>query len=133
MENKFKASLFNRFRKRQRQKISGGKWTRKGLIFGGILLAGFLLRAWIALVILQVGQFIFTPILPDIENVDALFASQSTIIYDREGSELYTIHGDENRFEIPFEKIPETVKFATIAAEDDQFYNHPGFDIDGIA
>ncbi len=133
MENKFKASLFNRFRKRQRQKISGGKWIRKGLIFGGILLAGFLLRAWIALVILQVGQFIFTPILPDIENVDALFASQSTIIYDREGSELYTIHGDENRFEIPFEKIPETVKFATIAAEDDQFYNHPGFDIDGIA
>jgi|GEM_PF-20489 len=132
MENKIKASLFSRFRKRQQQEISKGKWLRKGLIFGGILLVGFLFRVWITLVILQIGQFVFTPILPNIDDVDALFASQSTIIYDREGSELYTIHGDENRFEIPFEKIPETVKLATLAAEDDQFYNHPGFDIDGI-
>ncbi|MCK5472000.1 transglycosylase domain-containing protein, partial [Candidatus Gracilibacteria bacterium] len=132
MENKFKASFFSRFRERQQQKISGGKWARKGLIFSGVLLAGFLLRAWIALFILQIGQFVLSPILPNIDDVDALFASQSTIIYDREGSELYTIHGDENRFEIPFEKIPETIKLATIAAEDDQFYNHPGFDIDGI-
>ncbi|MFH1546182.1 MAG: transglycosylase domain-containing protein, partial [Patescibacteria group bacterium] len=133
MENKLKASLFSRFRKRQQQETSEGKWLRKGLIFGGILLVGFIFRVWITLVILQIGQFVFTPILPNIDDVDALFASQSTIIYDREGSELYTIHGDENRFEIPFEKIPETVKFATLAAEDDQFYSHPGFDIDGIA
>jgi penicillin-binding protein 1A len=133
MESKFKASLLSRMRRAQQQKMSQGKWKKLGLIFGGILLLVFLFRVWIVLTILQIGQFIFTPILPDIDNVDALFASQSTIIYDREGSELYTIHGDENRFEIPFEKIPETVKLATIAAEDDNFYNHHGFDVDGIA
>jgi len=132
MENKFKASILRRMRNSEALKNSQGKWKKLGLIFGGVLLLVFLFRVWIVLTILQIGQFIFTPILPDIDNVDALFASQSTIIYDREGSELYTIHGDENRFEIPFEKIPETVKLATIAAEDDNFYNHHGFDVDGI-
>ncbi len=132
MENRFKASILRRLRRNQEQTATRGKWKRRSLIFGGILLGGWFLRVWLTLILLQVIQFVFTPILPDIDNVDALFASQSTIIYDREGSELYTIHGDENRFEIPFEKIPETVKLATIAAEDDQFYKHPGFDIDGI-
>lgn len=132
MENKIKASILRRIRNSEALRNSQGKWKKLGLIFGGILLLLFLFRVWIVLTILQIGQFVFTPILPDIDNVDALFASQSTIIYDREGSELYTIHGDENRFEIPFEKIPETVKLATIAAEDDNFYNHHGFDVDGI-
>jgi penicillin-binding protein 1A len=132
MESKFKASLLARMRRNEQQKMSQGKWKKWALIFGGILTLGFLLRVWIVLVILQVSQFVFTPILPNIDDVEALFASQSTIIYDSEGSELYTIHGDENRFEIPFEKIPETVKLATIAAEDDNFYKHPGFDVDGI-
>jgi len=132
MENKFKASLFSRLRRKHEHEVTQRKSKRRLLIFGGIVVLGFLLRVWIVLIILQIVQFVFTPILPNIDDVDALFASQSTIIYDREGSELYTIHGDENRFEIPFEKIPETVKLATIAAEDDKFYSHPGFDVDGI-
>ncbi|MFH0776847.1 MAG: transglycosylase domain-containing protein [Patescibacteria group bacterium] len=130
MENKFKASILRRLR--GGKSVSTVDWKKRSLIIGGVLIVALVFRVWITLFILQIFQFVFTPILPSIDDVDALFASQSTIIYDREGSELYTIHGDENRFEIPFEKIPDTVKLATLAAEDDKFYSHPGFDVDGI-
>lgn len=45
---------------------------------------------------------------------------------------LYTIHGDENREYLPLEEIPQYVKDATIAIEDDGFYHHFGFDIGGV-
>jgi membrane peptidoglycan carboxypeptidase len=57
---------------------------------------------------------------------------ESTIIYDREGSVLYTIHGEENRKEIPLNAIPKAIINATIAIEDDQFFNHIGIDLGGI-
>lgn len=54
---------------------------------------------------------------------------QSTKIYDRTGSVLlYEIHGEEKRTVIPFEKIPQRVKEATIAVEDQGFYQHQAFD-----
>ncbi len=121
-------------RRRQAIKKSGsGRWQKSllGLVF--LLLGMLLLRKQIVLVLLNVLAFALSPILPNIDNREALFASQSTIIYDREGGELYTIHAEENRFEIPLEKIPNSVIYATIAAEDDQFFQHPGFDVDGIA
>ena len=56
----------------------------------------------------------------------------STKIYDRNGVLLYTIYKDHNRTLIPFEKIPQDIKNATLAAEDSEFYSHRGFSIRGI-
>lgn len=56
----------------------------------------------------------------------------STKIYDRNGVLLYKIFKDENRTPIPFSKIPLSVKLATIAVEDAEFYSHPGFSLKGI-
>jgi len=54
----------------------------------------------------------------------------TTIIYDRTGEHvLYEIHGEENRKLISHDKIPNTIKIATIAAEDDSFYTHHGIDM----
>ncbi|MFA6458114.1 MAG: transglycosylase domain-containing protein [Patescibacteria group bacterium] len=131
MENSQKASILRRIRLRI-QNHGDGRWKTWLGLSAGLLVVAWFLRVWIVLFILQVGQFVLSPILPSIDDVNALFASQSTIIYDREGGELYTIHGDENRFEIPYEKIPDTVKVATTVAEDDKFFSHPGFDVDGI-
>jgi len=130
MENFQKAPILRKLRTKNRDHSK--KWKKILLIFAGLFTITWFTRVWIVLFALQLGQFVFSPILPNIDDVEALFTSQSTIIYDREGSELYTIHGDENRFEIPFEKMPDTIKLATIASEDDQFFDHPGFDVDGI-
>lgn len=56
----------------------------------------------------------------------------STKIYDRNGNLLYKIYKDENRTIVPLTQIPIHVRLATLAAEDAEFYNHPGFSIKGI-
>lgn len=56
----------------------------------------------------------------------------STIISDRHGQTLYEIYSDTNRTPVPLEDIPDHVKQATIAIEDQGFYSHFGFSITGI-
>lgn len=58
---------------------------------------------------------------------------ETTVIYDRTGQTvLYQIHGEENRHVIDHEAMPESVRFATVAAEDAHFYSHPGIDVIAI-
>ncbi|OHB23265.1 MAG: hypothetical protein A3J67_04160 [Parcubacteria group bacterium RIFCSPHIGHO2_02_FULL_48_10b] len=67
--------------------------------------------------------------LPDPARFKSREVTQSTKIYDRAGEILlYEIHGEERRTVIPFEQIPDYLKKATIAIEDDNFYGHPAFD-----
>lgn len=56
----------------------------------------------------------------------------STKIYDRNGILLYTIYKDQNRTPVKLSQIPESVRLATLAAEDAEFYSHPGFSIKGM-
>jgi 1A family penicillin-binding protein len=58
--------------------------------------------------------------------------SVSTLIFDRNGTQLYEIFADENRVPIKLEELPPHVAQATIAIEDKKFYRHFGFDILGI-
>ena len=71
--------------------------------------------------------------LPDPETIANRRVGESTKIYDRTGEILlYDIHGEEKRTVIPWDDIPESVKEATLATEDSNFYNHKGLDIRGI-
>ncbi|MBN1168583.1 transglycosylase domain-containing protein [Candidatus Woesebacteria bacterium] len=70
--------------------------------------------------------------LPSPEGLVKRKVSVSTKIYDRNGILLYTIFKDENRTPIKVEDIPLHVKLATLAAEDAEFYDHPGFSVRGI-
>jgi len=70
--------------------------------------------------------------LPDVTDLENLTAAQSTEIFDREGELLYTIHGEENREYVEIASISQDLVNATIAIEDDEFYEHDGFDIWGI-
>ena len=56
----------------------------------------------------------------------------STKIYDRNGVLLYKIFKDQNRTLVSLSDIPLHVRLATLAAEDAEFYSHPGFSIRGI-
>lgn len=90
-------------------------------VFGG----GFLL---------VVGVFIFfAKDLPSPSSVKTRTVAESTKIYDRTGEHLlYDIHGEEKRTIVPFEQIPDTVKFAAISLEDQDFYSHHGIKITSI-
>lgn len=57
----------------------------------------------------------------------------ATKIYDRNGELLFDIFAEENRTAVPLEQIPLTLRQATIAIEDKDFYAHQGINpIGGI-
>lgn len=59
-------------------------------------------------------------------------SDQSTQILDKDGEILYTVYGDKNREFVSIDKIPEHTKWALLAAEDIEFYQHKGVDYLGI-
>ncbi|MEK9159656.1 MAG: penicillin-binding protein [Patescibacteria group bacterium] len=60
-------------------------------------------------------------------------AKDSTQILDREGNLLYTIHGEENRESLKsLDEISPALIDATLAIEDDEFYEHMGIDIPAL-
>lgn len=57
---------------------------------------------------------------------------QSTVIYDKDGDVATKV--STNRTEgVKINELPDYVKNAVIAIEDERFYEHSGFDIKGIA
>ena len=89
----------------------------------------------LAALIVAGGVFFFY-ILKTLPSADILSdrrIPESTKIYDRTGEVLlYEIHGDEKRTVVPFDEIPDTVKQATVAIEDEDFYKHSALSFRGI-
>lgn len=70
--------------------------------------------------------------MPSISDIETSF-KESSIIYDREGNQLYTIYGgDENRQYVPYEEISPQIVNALVAMEDQRFFTNIWFDIFGI-
>ncbi|MFA6257601.1 MAG: transglycosylase domain-containing protein [Candidatus Paceibacterota bacterium] len=68
--------------------------------------------------------------IPDLNSFEERKIMNSTQIYDRTGEILlYDIHQDIKRTEIPFEQMGSSIKNATIAIEDAEFYTHSGVKI----
>jgi penicillin-binding protein 1C len=101
----------------------------------------FQIKTWVGLGIPVLLLFItvlgfYLLILKDLPSSNELILRDpevSTKIYDRNGTLLYKIYKEKNRTIIPLTEMPVQVRLATLAAEDAEFYNHPGFSIKGIA
>ncbi len=70
------------------------------------------------------------PVIGDMENI--LPDIYTTIIYDKAGNEVDRLIAKENREYVTFDKIPQDLKNAFVAIEDERFYTHNGVDIKGI-
>lgn len=55
-------------------------------------------------------------------------ARQTTFLFDQQGRLLTTLHGEVDRTLIPLEEMPDHLRQAVIAAEDEKFYSHVGID-----
>ncbi len=71
--------------------------------------------------------------LPSIDEQSILSASQSTVITDRNGIELYRVFGEEDRTIVPDEQIPQSLKNAIIAIEDKRYFERGCIDIRALA
>lgn len=75
----------------------------------------------------------FAPQIPDPQTIITRRVNEATKILDREGKTvLFNVHGDEKRTIISFDQMPDYLKKAAITAEDSNFYDHQGLDINGI-
>lgn len=85
-------------------------------------------------ILFTIGLFIyFSKDLPSPNAVNTRVVAQSTKIFDRTGQHLlYDVHGEEKRTVISFDQIPDNVKYATIALEDQGFYEHHGVVVSAI-
>jgi len=70
--------------------------------------------------------------LPTPEKIAKMQPSQSTKIFDRNGKLLYET-GDLKRTLVTSDQIPTNVKNATVAVEDQSFYQNHGLNFKGIA
>ncbi len=78
---------------------------------------------------LPVVVVIFIQNLPNPKELAYQEIAQTTKIYDRNKTLLYQIYANQNRTNVPLSDIPKDLKNATIAIEDKNFYQTPGFDI----
>lgn len=100
------------------------KWQKFKYMILGLIGAGFLAGVVVFVVLLVT--------LPDIDNPKDFVAAQSSVIMDRNGKVLYSIHGKENRKNVPLDKISKYAPIAAVSIEDDQFYEHMGIDIPAL-
>ena len=101
-----------------------GMWARergwKRLIRDGIVAVGGLFVLYAAFLWIT---------LPDIDDPQSLIPDHSSAIVDRNGIELYRLFQDEDREFIPSEQIPQHMKHAMVAIEDQRFYDRGCLDV----
>ena len=65
-------------------------------------------------------------------NIIKYEMSQTSTIVDEDGKEVDSIATKEYREIVDYDKIPENLKHAFVAVEDERFYKHPGLDPQSI-
>ncbi len=70
-----------------------------------------------------------TPALGTLKPVEE---SSTSVVFAADGSRLGYIQSDTIRHPVETEKIPNLLKFATVAIEDEHFYEHGGVDVTAV-
>lgn len=94
----------------------------------------FLFGALFSIVFISIPVLlvVFVTSLPDPRQLAMRDIAQTTKIYDRNGKLLYQIYANQNRTLVPLKSVPKDLINATIAIEDKDFYQNPGFEIQAI-
>ena len=113
----------NRRRQRRRGGIGGKLALLGGTLFVVIAFGGFAIASWVLNVAAD------APSLAACKQVDR---TGNSVIYAGDGSKLGLISSDEAREPVSIKRIPKQLQLATVAIEDQRFYEHGGVDPEGI-
>jgi penicillin-binding protein 1A len=69
---------------------------------------------------------------PPLDRLKPVDPGETSIVYAADGSKLGYIDADVIRTPIPGYTIPQVMKDATVAIEDERFYKHRGVDAEGV-
>jgi len=107
--------------KNKKKTDTRGIFRKYGWIISIGLLIGFLLVVGLAM-----------KDMPNPTKLSADVYPESSKVFDRNGKLIYEIYSDKRRSLVELKNVPDSLKKATLAIEDSNFYNHFGFDIRGI-
>lgn len=83
--------------------------------------------------ILLIGLVIFAAKnIPSPKRLSQDVYPENSEVLDRNGKLIYEIYSDKRRNLVALKDVPDSLKKATLAIEDANFYNHFGFDFKGI-
>ena len=97
----------------------------------GLVLAGVMLVTLLAGYALACSFVYLEPSLPSTQAMRNIEMQVPLRVYSRSGGLIAQI-GEQRRIPVTYEQIPELVKHAFLAAEDDRFFEHHGIDYLGV-
>ncbi len=110
------------------RKMISRKLTRAWPLLAAAMISGTLL----VLMVIAGAYYYLAPSLPSAETLRDIELQTPLRIFTRDGRLMAQI-GERRRTPVSYEQIPQNVINAFLAAEDDRFFEHPGFDYQGIA
>jgi penicillin-binding protein 1A len=115
-------------RNRRRQRRRGGLGGKLLFVGAGVLvaivLAVFAVASWVLDVAAEA---------PSLAACKAIDRGGNTALFAADGSKLGLIDSDEAHAPVSIGRIPKPLQLATVAIEDQRFYEHGGIDPEGIA
>ncbi len=99
-----------------------------------ILLAAGVIATVAVIAVLSVAGYVFAVAAgaPDLNELKPDDKGQLSVVYAADGSKLGFIQSDTLRRVRPWSEIPVGLRRATVAIEDERFYEHDGVDINAI-
>ncbi|HJP37635.1 MAG: penicillin-binding protein 1A [Gammaproteobacteria bacterium] len=97
-------------------------------LLGALAVSGII----VVLTIISGAYFYLAPSLPSAEILRDIELQTPLRIFSRDGRLMAQI-GEKRRIPASYEEIPDIIINAFLAAEDDRFFEHPGYDYQGIA
>jgi penicillin-binding protein 1A len=115
-------------RNRRRQRRRGG-------IGGKLLLVGGAVLAVVAIAAIAVTSWVLDVAAdaPSLATCKPIDKGGNSALYAADGEKLGLIASDEARTPVSIERVPRSLRLATVAIEDQRFYQHGGLDYEGIA
>jgi penicillin-binding protein 1A len=98
------------------------------------LLAVLLLAICLVIGVLSVAGYVLavSASAPPLGSLKPVDQGTSSVVFAADGSRLGYIQSDEIRTPIKLDRIPASLRAATVAIEDQRFYKHGGVDYEGI-
>ncbi|CAN5503088.1 PBP1A family penicillin-binding protein [soil metagenome] len=119
------------YRQRKTRRTRGR--GRAGSARTAALAAGVVVTV-IAIGLLSVAGYVFAvaATAPDLAELKPADKGESSVIFAADGSRLGYVQSDVIRTPVPWDEMPEDVREAVIAIEDERFYEHEGVDYSAI-
>jgi penicillin-binding protein 1A len=124
-----------RERRISRKRRGRARTQRRTVILAAVLIGIPIVAAGILAAIVMSGLQAIAAVeqaVPSLEAQGSVSLAETTQIYAADRTLLAYLHAGENRTVISGKEIPDVLRHALVAIEDERFYDHNGVDLEGL-